>query len=1197
MALAAFNGAVAVAGSLSHAGGAVASYFALWSPTNNSWTTPLTVAGYAGAAFAVADFGGSLAVGGAFAYSTDGVTITTRFLFVYNPALGTAVAVPVPAITGTVNSAYINAMAVYQGVLIVAGTGVAGGLAQWDGSTWAASPLDGGVDASGSVYTMTVFNGSLIVGGVLTSVGAGVTAASVNGLARYDGTTWFPMPLVNSTGAVIASGPGYVYGLGVVNGHLLVGGDPSFSPVFMIWDGQGLQGMGQSTPPGGGTSFAAYCTPGSNLFGPDCAGVCPPCAHGGTCSDGVHGNGACACTPGWGGTTCDVCAPGHYGANCSNVCGACPSGAACNDGLSGDGTCHCAIGYLFYAGGNVCWPFPVASVGIFLGHGVNTWNGTAWAVAASTAGTMMAVASMDGYLYAGGNHVFSAYDGATLTDLTHVAGQTVTGEVMAMAKFQGSLAITGTLSFNQLSNPHGIIFGLWSNANQTWQLPLQGTAVNVAGYAVVEYRGHLIVGGSFQYSVAGNATVVTTYLLEYDPVAGTVAAIDASSIFEPGFGGGTIYALASYQGLLIVGGNPVVGGIAQWDGAARTWAASPLGGGLGYLDSSGLTVWALAVFNNDLIAGGSLTTAGAGAAGTVNITSSTARYNGVAWTNMPLSDSAIVQPSNYAVDALAVVNGHLFSGGDELTVGIWDGDVWQRMCQTDSSVVNVGNSFATFCAPGSLVYGPDCTGFCAACGPHGVCLDGMRGNGSCQCDAHWAGAVCDTCAPAWNGTACDACAANYFGPTCTPCQCSGHGACNDGLSGTGACTCTAHWTGTHCDACEANWTGALCDACTPGHYGAACAACPNCGPHGTCRDGVGGNGTCACAAGWAGALCNVCASGFYGPSCTPCACVHTTASPATAAARAARAGRTRCATPAHQTFSAQCAARAHARPTGPATTASTAPERARVRRAGTAPCATRARPSTTGPPVRPARRAAPRTRCASTAWPARACAPAPRGGRARCATPARPDSTAPTARSATASTAAAATMASRATAAARARRPPRASTAKSATAATTAPAARRAPAAPTARATTGTAGTGRARARPDGTARGATAARPPTLARPAHRAPAASTQSAPMASVARARAPAPSAGRAPCATPALRDSLARIARRARASTAASATTASPATAAARARRWRPARTARRARPASLAPRARRAPAASTRPAATTGAPATVAATA
>ena len=115
---------------------------------------------------------------------------------------------------------------------------------------------------------------------------------------------------------------------------------------------------------------------------------------------------------------------------------------------------------------------------------------------------------------------------------------------------------------------------------------------------------------------------------------------------------------------------------------------------------------------------------------------------------------------------------------------------------------------------------------------------------------------CDT---GWGSAACDACAEGYHGATCAPCpDCGSHGGCDDGLGGDGLCDCDAGWTGSTCAACVTNF------------YGPTCAACPSCGSHGDCDDGLGGDGQCDCDAGWTGATCAACATNYYGPTCAAC---------------------------------------------------------------------------------------------------------------------------------------------------------------------------------------------------------------------------------------------------------------------------------------------------------------------------------------
>lgn len=92
---------------------------------------------------------------------------------------------------------------------------------------------------------------------------------------------------------------------------------------------------------------------------------------------------------------------------------------------------------------------------------------------------------------------------------------------------------------------------------------------------------------------------------------------------------------------------------------------------------------------------------------------------------------------------------------------------------------------------------------------------------------------------------CESCDSGYYGSSCTVCpDCNAHGTCNDGIDGNGQCTCDAGWTGNLCDECESNY------------YGENCLVCPNCGTHGTCDSGLAGSGQCICNQGWSGSVCD-----------------------------------------------------------------------------------------------------------------------------------------------------------------------------------------------------------------------------------------------------------------------------------------------------------------------------------------------------
>eukprot|EP01065_Artemidia_motanka_P035793 TRINITY_DN4368_c0_g1_i1.p1 TRINITY_DN4368_c0_g1~~TRINITY_DN4368_c0_g1_i1.p1 ORF type:complete len:2663 (+),score=688.74 TRINITY_DN4368_c0_g1_i1:103-8091(+) len=102
-------------------------------------------------------------------------------------------------------------------------------------------------------------------------------------------------------------------------------------------------------------------------------------------------------------------------------------------------------------------------------------------------------------------------------------------------------------------------------------------------------------------------------------------------------------------------------------------------------------------------------------------------------------------------------------------------------------------------------------------------------------------------------------------PTMT-CAC-GHGVCVPGSCCPWRCRCDddhqlGHWTGDSCDNCSAGWWGPNCKQQCPG------GACRPCSAHGTCREGVGGDGRCECFDRWVGASCSECRAGWAGPSCS-----------------------------------------------------------------------------------------------------------------------------------------------------------------------------------------------------------------------------------------------------------------------------------------------------------------------------------------
>jgi hypothetical protein len=173
-------------------------------------------------------------------------------------------------------------------------------------------------------------------------------------------------------------------------------------------------------------------------------------------------------------------------------------------------------------------------------------------------------------------------------------------------------------------------------------------------------------------------------------------------------------------------------------------------------------------------------------------------------------------------------------------------------------------------------YGPNCNATC----PNGANGQMCAGHGSCTQEVKCS-CIDNSVQGYWDGELCDRCKPNYWGPQCRKqcpggaCNaCSGNGVCSDGLLGAGLCTCFANSS-------NGFWRGDKCDSCDVAYWGLTCAsACPRggllntvCSSHGTCTDGIRGDGKCTCIAHatlgyWGGTACAQCLAGYYGPNCT-----------------------------------------------------------------------------------------------------------------------------------------------------------------------------------------------------------------------------------------------------------------------------------------------------------------------------------------
>jgi len=210
------------------------------------------VAGVAYADSAAASIGGTLYVGGTFT-SAGGNTATN--VAEWNSVNWSALAGP----NGEGTDGQVTAFTTYQGKLIVggsflnAGGEVVSGVASWDGTSW--QPLVGSSGAIGVaigplgfVHSLVVYHGDLYAAGAFPRAN-GVT---VNNIARWNGTDWFPVTGPSGTG-VLTDGSTFgavVWDMTMVDGKLIVAGEFNTAGgvaanSIAAWDGSTWSSVGQ----------------------------------------------------------------------------------------------------------------------------------------------------------------------------------------------------------------------------------------------------------------------------------------------------------------------------------------------------------------------------------------------------------------------------------------------------------------------------------------------------------------------------------------------------------------------------------------------------------------------------------------------------------------------------------------------------------------------------------------------------------------------------------------------------------------------------------------------------------------------------------------------------------------------------------------------------------------------------------------
>jgi hypothetical protein len=307
------------------------------------------------------------------------------------------------------------------------------------------------------------------------------------------------------------------------------------------------------------------------------------------------------------------------------------------------------------------------------------WDGTNWhPLGGGMNGTVKAFTNYNNELIIGGG--FTSVDGMDINRVVrwdganyYPMGQGLSGnpgtwwtqDVMALTVYRGKVIAgggfykAGDLDVNRIASWDG----------NSWQPLGSGASVTLIE-ALVEYNSELIAGGD--YSQAGGLTVKGLGRWNGSEWKAFGNGLD-------GTGGETyVYGMTVYKNELIAGGwFPTAGGldvnfISRWNG--EEWKS--LSYGFGGNPNGGGTIYALTVFNNELIAGGNFMKASGVDANRV------ARWDGNNWQSL---GSGLSRPPYYAsVRSLTVYNNELIAGGDfNLAGGIeangvagWNGSTW-----------------------------------------------------------------------------------------------------------------------------------------------------------------------------------------------------------------------------------------------------------------------------------------------------------------------------------------------------------------------------------------------------------------------------------------------------------------------------------------------------------------------------------------
>ncbi len=477
----------------------------------------------------------------------------------------------------------------------------------------------------GLVMSLGVYQDDLIVGGAISHAG-GVPA---NFIARWDGTSW----------SALGSGlNGFVNSMTVYNGELIVTGSfittGSGTTVNRIarWDGTSWLPLGSPAGMNGDVNNVIVYNGELIVTGNF------------STAGGVPANRIAR----WNGSQWQALEP---------------------IGLNNTGLGLAVLGDDLYVSGN----FMLAG-GVPQTRGVARWDGANWHPVGG--GALFAVRTLgvyQGEIIAGGafNVILGGQavrglarlDTASQTWVVMEGGFDPSGAAsqFTVHHFDGVDELVVVGNYYQVGSRRAMGIARWSEATQTWDR--FGPGFDWNPWRFTTYRGDLIAGGSF-YS-AGNVEargVARWDGLEWHALGSGVGNTAGNLV-------GVIEVLREYNDELYVGGHFFNSGgvptlnIAKWNGDTETW--SDVGGGV----SGGEIpkIFALAVYNGDLMVGGDFDFAGSVPAFNV------ARWDGTQWHAMGAGTGC--------VNSMAVFQGDLYVSVFCGLNGMqrWDGTQWHAV--------------------------------------------------------------------------------------------------------------------------------------------------------------------------------------------------------------------------------------------------------------------------------------------------------------------------------------------------------------------------------------------------------------------------------------------------------------------------------------------------------------------------------------